>query len=67
MSRFAGDAAGNVFGVRTDPPDRNYYNLGFSLLGVLPDGLMAFLDYEVLLGYEDFDRHRITGGLRVEF
>ncbi len=67
VSRFAGDAAGNVFGVRTDPPDRNYYNLGFSLLGVLPNGLMPFLDYEVLLGYEDFDRHRITGGLRVEF
>ena len=44
-TQFVNDAAGTVFAVRTDAPDRDYFNLGFSLLGVLPNGIMPFLDF----------------------
>jgi uncharacterized protein with beta-barrel porin domain len=63
---FVLDAAGNQFRVASDSPDRNYFNAGASLLFVLPNGWMPFVDYEGLIGYSDFKRHRVTAGLRVE-
>lgn len=64
---FVNDAGGTSFGVRGDSPDRNYFNLGASLLFVLPNGVMPFVDVEALLGYEDLERYRLTGGLRLEW
>ena len=63
---FVLDAAGNQFRVASDSPDRNYFNAGAGLLFVLPNGWMPFVDYEGLIGYSDFKRHRVTAGLRVE-
>lgn len=66
-SRYVNDAAGTPFGVRGDSPDRNYFNAGASLLLILPNGIMPYVDVETLLGYDDFRRHRLTLGLRLEW
>ncbi|MFN9926628.1 MAG: hypothetical protein ACK53I_06790, partial [Phenylobacterium sp.] len=58
---------GGVFQVRTDAPDRNAWNLGAGVLVILPNGWMPYLDVEVLEGYSDLRRERISAGLRVEF
>lgn len=67
VSSFAQDGAGSTLALTTDDPDRNYFNFGASLLMILPNGWMPFLDAEVLLDYKDFDRQRYTAGLRAEF
>jgi outer membrane lipase/esterase len=67
VSSFAQTNTANFLAVTTDDPDRNYFNLGASLLFVLPNGWMPFVDVETLLGYSDLDRQRYTAGLRVEF
>jgi outer membrane lipase/esterase len=66
-SRFVLDANGTSFGVTTDDPDRNYFNLGVGAQMILPNGWMPFVDVEGLVGYSDYDRVRVTAGLRVEF
>lgn len=66
-TRFAQAPAGPAFLTFSDAPDRDYVNAGAGVLFVLPNGWMPFVDYEGLLGYSDFDRHRVTAGLRVEF
>jgi outer membrane autotransporter protein len=66
-SRFLLDGAGPSFGVTTDGPDRNYFNLGAGAVLILPNGWMPFIDVEGLVGYSDYDRVRVTAGLRVEF
>lgn len=66
ITRFALDPNNVPFAVVTDAPDRNYFNAGLGLLFVLPNGVMPFVDYEALLGYRNFDRHRVTVGLRLE-
>ncbi|MEX2617440.1 MAG: autotransporter outer membrane beta-barrel domain-containing protein [Alphaproteobacteria bacterium] len=64
---FAQTGAANSLAVSTDKPDRDYVNLGASLLFVLPNGWMPFVDVETLVSYKDLDRQRYTAGLRVEF
>jgi outer membrane autotransporter protein len=66
ITRFALDPNDVRFAVTTDAPDRNYFNAGLGLLFVLPNGVMPFVDYEGLFGYRNFDRHRVTLGLRLE-
>lgn len=66
-TRFELDAAGSEFRVRGESPDRDYANLGGSLLWVLPNGWLPFVDYQTLAGYEDLERHSVTIGLRKEF
>ena len=60
------DSANTQFAVVNDSPDRDYFNAGIGLLFVLPNGIMPFIDYEALLGYSNFDRHRVTAGIRFE-
>ncbi|MEX2642148.1 MAG: autotransporter outer membrane beta-barrel domain-containing protein [Acetobacterales bacterium] len=66
-TRLVQDATNTALTVRTDEPDRDYFNVGAGLLLVLPNGIMPFIDVETLVGYEDFDRTRVTGGVRLEF
>ncbi len=47
--------------------DRDGLNAGLSLVAVLPNGWMPYLDYSTLLGYKSLKRQRLTLGLRVEF
>jgi outer membrane autotransporter protein len=66
-TRFVLDTSSSDFRVRGESPDRDYANLGASLIWVLPGGWLPFVDYQVLAGYEDLDRHSVTVGLRKEF
>jgi outer membrane autotransporter protein len=63
---FAADATGSAFTVLTDDPDKNYFNVGASLLFILPNGWMPFVDAELLMSYKDLNRQRFTFGLRKE-
>ena len=47
--------------------DRDGLNAGLSLVAVLPNGWMPYLDYSTLLGYKSLKRQRLTLGLRVEY
>jgi outer membrane autotransporter protein len=67
LTRFTLDTRNTTFAVINDSPDRNYFNGGLGLLLVLPGGVMPYVDYEGLVGYSGFDRHRVTAGLRLEF
>jgi outer membrane lipase/esterase len=66
VTSFATDATGSSFAVVTDEPDKKYFNVGASMLFVLPNGWMPFLDAEMLLSYHNLDRQRYTFGLRKE-
>ncbi|MDX1656236.1 MAG: autotransporter outer membrane beta-barrel domain-containing protein, partial [Candidatus Competibacteraceae bacterium] len=65
--RFAEDPAGERFTIRTDDPDRNYFNLGLGASAVFPGGLNAYAYYEAVLGYEDLDHQSLGVGVRWEF
>ena len=68
LTSFVNDPRGTeFFAIINDAPDRNYFNAGAGLVFVLPNGVMPFVDYEALLGYRNFDRHRVTAGIRFEF
>ncbi len=47
--------------------DSDGFNVGLSVVMVLPNGWMPYLDYATLLGYDGLDKQRATLGLRVEF
>lgn len=66
-TQFALDPLNRPLLVTSDAPDRNHFNAGLSLVLVLPHGISTFVDYEALVGYSNFTRHRLTGGLRLEF
>ncbi len=57
----------NVFLIATDDPDRNYFNFGLGLTMVFPNGIMAFMDYETILGLRDIDSHQFAAGLKFEY
>jgi outer membrane autotransporter protein len=52
---------------QTDPPDRDYFNLGIGVAMVLPNGLQPYLNFRELVGYDDRSSHTVTLGLRVPF
>jgi outer membrane autotransporter protein len=52
---------------QTDPPDRDYFNLGVGVAMVLPNGLQPYLNFRELVGYDDRSSHTVTLGLRVPF
>jgi len=66
-ARFAEDAGGNRFTVRTDSPDRDYLNLRTSVSAVLPHGGSAFVQYETLVDNRFETRHSVNAGVRMEF
>jgi outer membrane autotransporter protein len=57
---------GSAVNFVTDPPDRNYANVGAGVVFVLPDGISPFLSYsaEVLNRFEEV--HTVTAGVRLE-
>jgi len=52
---------------QTDPPDRDYFNLGVGVSMVLANGVQPFLNFRELVGYKDRSSHTVTLGLRVPF
>ncbi|HEU4370968.1 MAG TPA: autotransporter outer membrane beta-barrel domain-containing protein [Methylomirabilota bacterium] len=61
------DPARARFLFQTDPPDRDYFNVGVGVAMVLPSGLQPYLNFRELLGYNDRTSHTVTLGLRVPF
>ncbi len=52
---------------QTDPPDRNYANVGTGVVLVLPKGMQVFLSFRALVGYDDRQAYTANGGLRIAF
>jgi outer membrane lipase/esterase len=65
--RFVNDPARTTFGITTEEPDRDFFNLGAGLSAVFARGRSAFLYYETVLGLKDITAHNIVAGLRLMF
>ena len=50
----------------TDPPDRNYFNIGGGIVFVLPDGIAPFLSYSAQVANRFEELHTLTAGVRFE-
>ena len=50
----------------TDPPDRNYFNVGGGVVFVLPDGIAPFLAYSAQVANRFEELHTVTAGVRLE-
>jgi uncharacterized protein with beta-barrel porin domain len=50
----------------TDPPDRDYFNLGAGLVFVLPDGISPFLNYSAEVANRFQEVHTVSAGVRFE-
>jgi outer membrane autotransporter protein len=57
---------GSLVSFVTDPPDRNYFNVGASVVFVLPDGIAPFLNYSAQVANRFEELHTVTAGLRLE-
>jgi outer membrane autotransporter protein len=53
--------------IPTDDPDRNYFNLGLTLLGVFSEDASGFVECQTVLGIEDITNHIVRGGIRLNF
>jgi outer membrane autotransporter protein len=65
--RFREDLGQTKLRFQTDPPDRNYANLGTGVVLVLPKGLQVFLSFRALVGYSDRQAYTANGGLQIGF
>ena len=61
------DPQNRRFLFQTDPPDRDYVNLGLGVSMVLPQGLQPFLNFRDLLAYNDRSSYTVTLGVRIPF
>lgn len=66
-ARFVLDPADNAFNMEGDTPDKNYQNVGVSLMATLPNGINLFLGYSTQLNNEYVDYYRFNSGLRIDF
>ena len=58
---------GSVLTVKTNGPDRDYFNLGAGVSATFKRGTSAFFYYEAVLGRNNFTNNSFTAGLRFEF
>jgi outer membrane lipase/esterase len=65
--RFVNDPARTPFGLTTEGPDRDFFNVGAGLSAVFARGKSAFLYYETVLGLKDITAHNIVAGIRLTF
>jgi outer membrane autotransporter protein len=65
--RLVQDLGQRRFLYQTEPPDRDYLNLGVGVSMVLANGMQPFLNFRELVGYRDRSSHTVTLGLRVPF
>ena len=65
--RLVQDVGQRRFLFQTDPPDRDYFNLGVGVSMVLANGFQPFLNFRELVGYNDRSSHTVTLGLRIPF
>lgn len=65
--KFIGDPNNEKFRLPTDAPDANYMLIGAGVSTVFPQGRTAYIYYERLVGFNDFNRYAISAGGRWEF
>ncbi len=65
-AQFVYDPTRTSFDIRSDNPDRNYFNLGLGVTAVFANGRSGFLYYESRLGQDDVRQYWINGGIRIE-
>ncbi|MEM7353228.1 MAG: autotransporter domain-containing protein [Acidobacteriota bacterium] len=66
-ARFLADPdPNNILAVPTDPPDRDFFNLGIGLAAQFQRGVSAYLLYDTDVERDDLDVHNVTLGLRFE-
>lgn len=64
-ARYVLDNGSAVFSMTGDQPDQGRVSIGAGLNAILPNGWIAFVNFDTLVG-SDLDRNRATLGLRVE-
>jgi uncharacterized protein YhjY with autotransporter beta-barrel domain len=57
---------GSAVSFVTDPPDRDYFNVGGGVVFVLPDGVSPFLSYSAEVANRFEEVHTVTAGVRFE-
>ncbi len=65
-AQFVYDPTRTSFDIRSDNPDRNYFNLGLGVTAVFANGRSGFIHYESRLGQDDVRQYWINGGIRIE-
>lgn len=65
-AQFVYDPTRTSFEIRSDDPDRNYFNLGLGVTAVFANGRSGFIHYESRLGQDDVRQYWINGGIRIE-
>jgi outer membrane autotransporter protein len=50
----------------TDPPDRDYFNVGAGVVFVLPDGISPFLNFSAEIANRFEETQTVTAGVRLE-
>lgn len=65
-ARYINDPAAVPFFIRTDSPDRNYFNLGGGISALIAGGKTAFAEVESVLGREDYQKYTFRIGARFE-
>lgn len=66
VSSFVGDAGDSPVIIRTENPDRNYFQLGGSISVLLRGGNTIFVDYQTLFSHRYLDQHQVSIGARFE-
>ncbi len=65
--KFAGDPNNIKFRLPTNSPDTRYFNVGLGISALLPNGRTAYLYYQKLLSFDDFNYQTFSAGMRWEF
>ncbi len=64
---FLGDLSANEFVLATDPPDRDFFNLGAGLTFVFTKGRSCYVYYDTDLERDDLEIFTLSAGFRWEF
>jgi outer membrane autotransporter protein len=63
---FTTDGTNTPVNFVTDPPDRDYFNVGGGVVFVLPEGIAPFLSYSAEVANRFEEVHTFTAGVRLE-
>ena len=56
-----------VFSIETDDPTRDYFRLSPGVSMVFPHGITSYVNFDMLLGYDDYESYSLSFGARFEF
>lgn len=66
-ARFINDPSNTIFRIRSDRPDRNFFNAGTGFSAQFARGRSAFLFVDWIMGHERVTQYTVNAGLRLEF